>query len=141
MTEIEVNPAWLIDGEEPDWLKEFRRVQVYIENALEYNVGTATIQDIVDQIARGEMHLWTAENTAIVSQFVDFPRKRSLHLPFVGGNLEDIKKMAPSIINFAKAAKCDMLTTAGRRGWERTFLKDLNFRPVYHVMKMDIDHG
>lgn len=141
MTEIQVNPGWLKDGEEPDWLKEFRRVQFHIENALEYNSGTVILQDIVDQIAVGEMHLWAAEDSAIVTHFVEFPRALTLHIPFAGGNLKELEEMMPSLINFAKASNCDMVTVAGRRGWERSFLKEMSFRPAYQVLKMDIHHG
>lgn len=138
MTEIEVNPAWLKEGVEPEWLKEFRRVQFHIENALEYNANTLTLQDIVDQIATGEMHLWAGTDSAIITQIVQFPRRKALHVPFGGGNLAEIEEMHPYIIDFAKKAECNMITIAGRKGWERTFLKSVGFEFAYSVMKLEI---
>lgn len=141
MTELIVDKEWLVNGEEPDWLREFRRVQIHIENALEYNSGTILLQDIIDQIATGEMHLWAGKDSAIITQFVTFPRKKALHVPFAGGNLAEMEEMAPYVRLFAKTAKCDMVTVAGRKGWERTFLKGFDFKPIYTVFKMDVNYG
>jgi len=138
MKEIQVNPAWLKDGKEPEWLTEFRRVQIHIENALEYNADTLNLQDIADQIATSEMHLWAGADSAIVTHFVFFPRKKALHVPFGGGNLAEIEAMHPYIIEFAKTAGCQMISVAGRKGWERTFLKKTGFEFAYSVMILEI---
>lgn len=138
LTEIEVNPGWLKDGQEPEWLREFRRVQIHIENALEYNANTLVLQDIVDQIATGDMHLWAGTDSAIITQIVQFPRRRALHVPFGGGNLAEITEMHSYIVEFAKQCGCQMITIAGRKGWERTFLKTVGFEYAYSVLKLEI---
>ena len=138
MIDIEVNPGWLKDGVEPEWLTEFRRIQIHIENALEYNANTLILQDIVDQIATGDMHLWAGKDSAIITQIVIFPRRKVLHVPFAGGNLAEIEEMSPFIIDFAKRLGCDMISIAGRKGWERTFTKSLGFEFAYSVFKLEI---
>jgi hypothetical protein len=134
-----IKPEWLeADGTEQKWVSEFKRVQKHLENALEYSAGMLNLQDILDAIAISEMQLWAGEDSAIVSQISVYPRKKILHLPFVGGNLEELERMAPSIVAFAKHINCDMITTAGRRGWERTFLRQYNFKPMHYAMYTEI---
>ena len=136
---LAIKPEWLeADGAEPKWVSEFKRVQKHLENALEYSAGMFDLQDILDTIAISEMQLWAGEDSVIVSQISVYPRKKILHLPFVGGNLEELERMAPSIVEFAKFINCDMITTAGRRGWERTFLRQYNFKPMHYAMYSEI---
>ena len=127
------------DGSMPEWLQEFVRVSKHIENALEYNAGTHNIEDIMYSVAIGEMQLWTGKDSVIIGQIVVYPQKKVYHMPFVGGNLEDLREMAPSIIHFARYMECSMITTAGRRGWDRVpLLKELGFEPMHYAMKMEI---
>ena len=126
------------DGTQPDWLREFIRTQKHIEAALEYNAGTHDLSDVLHAIAIGEMQLWAGEDSVIISQVVVYPRKKVLHLPFVGGNLAELERMEPTIQEFARFLKCDLITSAGRKGWERSFLKELGYKPVYNVMAMEI---
>lgn len=126
------------DGTEPEWLSEFKRCKQYIADALEYNAGTHTLEDILDAVASNEMQLWPGNSSAIVGQIVVYPRKKAYHMPFVGGNLEELQLMGPSIIDFAKFVGCHMITTAGRRGWDRTFLRDIGFEPMHYAMKLEL---
>mgnify|MGYP000420338986 CR=1 FL=1 len=126
------------DGSAPEWLSEFKRCQQWIEDALEYNGGTHTIEDVLHAVATNEMQLWSADNSVIVGQIVQFPRKKAYHLPFVGGNLAEIESMGPSIRAFAKFLGCDWITSAGRRGWDRTFLRKEGFTPLYYVSKTEV---
>lgn len=127
------------DGSTPEWFAEFKRVQQYIEDALDYNAGMYEIDDVADAIATGEMQLFSGKESAIVSQIMIFPKKKVLHLPFVGGNMKELELMAPSIVEFGKFMNCNMITSAGRRGWDRSFLvRDYGFKPMHSALFMEI---
>lgn len=126
------------DKSQPEWLSEFIRCRKWIEDALEYSLGTHNVQDLLDGVATNELQLWTHTNTAIITQILVYPRKKLLHVPIVGGNLEEVEAITPSLIEFGKFTGCAGLTTAGRRGWERTFLRKFNFKPAYNCMLMEI---
>jgi hypothetical protein len=106
---------------------EWKRSKPWIEAALEYSLGSFTIEDIEERIAKGHMQFWPGERCALVSEFHIFPRKKWLHVPFIGGDLEEVKAMQPALWSFAKFHGCDGLTGGGRPGWERA-LRDLGWR-------------
>ena len=61
------------DGEMPVWVEKFKECEKFIVDALEYCNGTHELQDVADQIARGELQLWPANETALVSQIITYP--------------------------------------------------------------------
>ena len=108
---------------ERDIVDELYRCREWIENALEYSGGTHLYSDIVRSVLNYEMQLWSSKDSCIVTEFVNFPRKRFLHVFLCGGNMGEILDMQPAIVEFAKANGCDGLTSAGRPGWERVLGK------------------
>jgi len=126
------------DGSQPEWLSETIRCRKWIEDALEYSLGTHDFYDIVDGIATNALQLWASDKAVIVTEMMVYPRKKLLHAPVVAGNLEGVEEMTPTVIEFAKFMGCQGITTAGRRGWERTFLREYNFKPAYNCMLMEI---
>jgi hypothetical protein len=126
------------DGTMPEWAEQFVRCSKWIEDALKYSAGTHDIVDVLDAVATNRMQLWPGEQSAVVTEIMVYPRKKMLHVSLAGGNLKEISVMAPSIIDFAKHIEADGITIAGRRGWERTFVRDLNFKPLYYWMHMEI---
>lgn len=126
------------DDTQPEWLSEFIRCRKWIEDALEYSLGTHNVQDLLDDVATNELQLWSSDKAVIITQILVYPRKKLLHAPIVAGNLEGVAEMTPSVIEFAKFIECQGITTAGRKGWERTFLREYNFKPAYNCMLMEI---
>lgn len=126
------------DGTMPEWLEQFVRCRKWIEDALKYSADTHDIYDILDEVAYNRMQLWPGKESAIITEIMVYPKKKMLHVSLAGGNLKELSQMAPSIIEFAKFIECDGITIAGRRGWERTFVRDLNFKPLYYWLHMEI---
>jgi hypothetical protein len=133
-----IDPDYLNpDGTYPEWLSEFVRCRKWLEDALKYSAGTHSITDVLDAVATNHMQLWSCDTAAIVTEIMVYPQKKILHMPLVGGNLEGLELLAPSVKEFSKFINCDGVTIAGRRGWERTFVRDFGFKPLYHWMYME----
>lgn len=121
------------DGELPIWAKKFKECEKYIKDALEYSDGTHDLQDVADQIHNGDLQLWPANQTALVTQLIEYPKRKSIHVFLAGGNIDEIVNMEDSVFSWAKEQGCDMLTFTGRLGWGRSKLKDRGYK-VEHVM-------
>lgn len=106
---------------------EWQRCKHWIEAALEYSQGSFLIEDIEERVFDGRMQFWPGHNCAMVSEIQEYPRKKWLHIPFIGGNLEEVKSMQPHLWSFAKFMGCDGMTGGGRPGWARA-LRDLGWR-------------
>lgn len=104
--------------------EELARCRQWIEDALEYSGGTHEFEDIVAGIHRGAFQFWPAPKGAAITEIIEFPKKRVLHVFLAGGELDQIVDMDESAGKFAKAAGCSAMTIAGRKGWEKVLKKN-----------------
>jgi hypothetical protein len=107
-------------------INEMTRVRPFLEPALKYTNGTHDYIHLVEGVLTGQFHVWPTENSAIVTEFHNFPKERHLHIFLAGGDLEEIKQLHDNVVQFAEAAGCQALTLTGRPGWIKA-LDDLGF--------------
>jgi hypothetical protein len=112
--------------------------QTLIESALQYCGGTHIYEDIVQAVELEQMMFWRGENSCIVTEVADFPRKRVLHVFLAAGDLSELKEMEPSLQFFAKALECDAITLSGRSGWERS-LVSMGYKKIHTTLGKDLD--
>tara|TARA_A100001201_G_scaffold98253_1_gene84699 strand:+ start:715 stop:1110 length:396 start_codon:yes stop_codon:yes gene_type:complete len=117
----------------PEWEMQWIRCKPYIEEALRYQ-DSYTIDHVEDKISNGLFHLWAGKESALVTEFVIFPKHKVLNLLFCGGDYNELVKMLPSIEAFARAAECKRLYGGGRKGWSRK-LKHLGFEEEHMIRK------
>ena len=113
---------------EPDWVKEFRRCEQWLENALDYAHGTFDIQNVFEDVMNGNAQFWPGENSAVVTQIVNYPKKKVVHFFLAGGDIKELQDMEPGIIEWAKSQGCEAITLTGRPGWTRSFLNDIGYK-------------
>lgn len=104
---------------EEDARKEWARCRPMVEAALRHSAGTHTIEDVEDGVRASRYIVWTGTKSVAVTEFHQFPQARFLHIFLAGGDLEELKSMVPTWVNFAQFNGCSQLTICGRRGWER----------------------
>jgi hypothetical protein len=109
-----------------DLHKEVLRVRPFLQPALDLGNNTHDYVHIVNGILNGTLQLWPTENSALVTEFHNYPNKKYLHIFIAGGDLDEIRGVHPDLVSFAKATKCDGLTLNGRPGWIKA-LADLGF--------------
>tara|TARA_S200002703_G_scaffold14708_1_gene12611 strand:- start:160 stop:555 length:396 start_codon:yes stop_codon:yes gene_type:complete len=117
----------------PTWEMEWDRCKPWIEEALKYQ-DSYTIDHVEDKISKGLFHLWPGKKSALVTEFVIFPKHKVLNLLFCGGDYNELTEMLPSIEVFARAAECKRLYGGGRKGWARK-LKHLGFEEEHMIRK------
>lgn len=120
------------------WVQDFVRLEQHIANALSYSGGTHTVEDVFVGIVSGQFQFWPGQESAVVTEFRLYPRKKTLHYFLCGGTLEELEQMQQQIEQWAKAQGCDAITTAGRPGWTKSFLNKQGFRPQWTVMSKEL---
>lgn len=116
---------------------EWDRCTPWIAAALEFDPGH-DLADAKAKVMAGEAQFWPGINSAIVTEVVETPKLRSLHIWLVGGDLKElVEDMLPVLTDFAKRAGCTKMSVAGRKGWERVLLGK-GFVPAWRVAMKDI---
>lgn len=118
--------------------QEAEKARAFIEAALEYSGGTHTFGDVVGALVSGEMQLWATDTTAVVTELQMFPQYRACNFFLAGGDMNQLAHFQRVIGEWAKAQGCQRLTITGRRGWERTFLKDEGYTPKWTTFSKEL---
>jgi hypothetical protein len=104
------------------------KVRGYIAGATERTRGRYEPEDVLYEILDQKLLLWVAlKNRRVVgvatSRFLEYPRKRVLLVPFLGG--DDFKSWGPDMLTllkkWASGNDCDTLEASGRPGWSKVF--------------------
>lgn len=119
-------------------LTEFWRLRKHIEAALEYSAGTHTIDDVADLILRGKLQCWEGSDSIIITEIVVYPQLKDLHFFLAGGDLDEISLMEPLITAWGKSLGCTRVSLAGRKGWQKSFLKDRGYEPKWSVLSKEL---
>jgi hypothetical protein len=118
--------------------EDLERLRHHVEAALEYSGGTHGIEDIAEGLKSGRFQLWPADNSVIVTEIIVYPRLKNLHFFLAGGDLDEIRLMQPLVESWGKSMGCTRVSLAGRKGWEKTFLKDRGYKPKWFVLSKDL---
>ena len=108
---------------------QWERCVGFFGDALSYSNGTHTIEDIKEAVACGKMQFWPGVNSVIVTELIQFPRKKACNVFAAGGSLKEILIMRAFIEAWAKDNRCDFIQCSGRKGWDRV-LKDSDHRYI-----------
>jgi hypothetical protein len=108
----------------PAEMLDFSRYRVQIQSALDYAGDTHTVDDVADMIAAGRAFLWPGPASVIVTELVEHPRQKLLHFFLAAGVRRELAAMTPYILAWGRSQGCTRASLVGRKGWQRTFLKD-----------------
>lgn len=98
-----------------DWAK----AKKYIEAALEHSKGTHTIDDVCLMVGAGVLKLWALEKSAMLTEFLNFPRMKVLNVFIAGGDLDELLKLEQDLMIYAKDNGCAQIREMGRKGWAK----------------------
>lgn len=104
------------------------QVRAWLRPALEVE-GTHDIEDVEQAVETGHMQLWVGPKGAVITEVLNFPRKKVLHFFLAGGEMDQIKDFKASVFAWGKAQGCTEMTLTGRVGWQRA-LPDWKLKSV-----------
>lgn len=116
-------------------LDELERLAHHIEAALAYSGDTHSLLHVVDAIKDGSAQFFPLENSVIVTEIVDYPKRAVCRIWLAGGEMDELIEAEKSIVKWARSHGCDGMEIIGRKGWERQ-LKD--YKPASTVLIKEI---
>ena len=119
-------------------------VKEYLQGAEDYTHGRYEVEDILDSITDYDHTLWIAFTEegikgVVVTNFIDYPRKRMLCMSFCGGvQLENWKDpMLQLLQRWAKDNECDGIEATARLGWSKIFKSD-GHKPLWQTFELPL---
>ena len=91
----------------------------FINAALAYSGHSHTLDDVAQVVAKGDAQFWHAEDAGLVTEIVEYPRRRTLRFWLAGGDLDTLKDIEKDAIEWSKPWGCVACEIVGRRGWIR----------------------
>jgi hypothetical protein len=110
----------------------------FLEKALSLAGDTHSFEDVRKGIEEDKLQFWPGINSAIITEIIEYPQKRTLHCFLAGGNLAELEVMYPMVEAWGREKGCVFASTYGRPGWERTFLKREGWTPRTVVMTKEL---
>ena len=116
----------------PGW----NRTKHFLLDALEYEQGLYTLDDVLQALKAGTLQFWPAENSALVTDLVQHPQGLQLEYWLAGGDLKELRQLASLVESWAmqKGAICAKIT--GRR-WARALEGDWKEVATISVKRLD----
>ena len=122
----------------PKWEKELKRCKKYLLPVFK-KFDTYNWSDVVENVRQGRWYLLTLPNSALLIEFLEYPRKRVLYVLAAGGKLEEIIKSESDVISIGKARKCDSIEVRGRLGFEKITKNIKGWKKQYTVISKNIN--
>lgn len=120
-------------------LEDFRP---QIEAALRHAGGTHTFDDVRDQVQAGRLKFWAGPQSVVITEIIQYPRKRILNFFLAGGNMAELQAMYPHLIEWGRAQGCSGAVITGRRGWARSFLtRNEGWNETLVVLERELSDG
>lgn len=120
-------------------------VEPYVIKALKYASGKYQPEDVRNLVVEYGYPLWVAFDDegikgAVITRFIQYPRKKYLFLEFCGGR-DGFSWKAPMLSvlrSWAADNDCDGIEGAGRDGWQKVFEKD-GYKPTLRHFEMPLN--
>ena len=122
----------------PKWEKELKRCKKYLLPVFK-KFDTYNWSDVVENVRQGRWYLLTLPNSALLIEFLEYPRKRVLYVQAAGGKLEEIIKSESDVKSIGKARKCDSIEVRGRLGFEKITKNIKGWKKQYTVISKNLN--
>ena len=122
----------------PKWQQELERCKKYLLPVFD-KFDTYNWSDVVENVKQGRWWLLALPNSAMLIEFLQYPRKRVLYVLAAGGKLEEILTTENDVISIAKAKECNSIEVRGRLGFEKIAKKYKGWRKQYTVISKELE--
>jgi hypothetical protein len=90
-----------------------------LEKALALGGSTHTVDDVLDQIARGDAQLWVDDRAIVVTEVRQCPRKKVLYAWLATGELDACVTLLRRAVEWGTEQGCELAIATGRKGWTK----------------------
>ena len=122
----------------PKWESELKRCKKYLLPVFK-KFDTYNWEDVVENVRQGRWYLLSLPNSALLIEFLEYPRKRVLYVLAAGGKLEEIIKSEDDVISIAKAKECNSIEVRGRLGFEKITKNIKGWKKQYTVISKNLN--
>ena len=122
----------------PKWQQELERCKKYLLPVFD-KFETYNWEDVVENVRQARWYLLALPNSALLIEFLEYPRKRILYVLAAGGKLEEIVKAESDVISIGKSKECDSIEIRGRLGFEKVTSKIKGWGKQYTVISKKIN--
>ena len=122
----------------PKWQQELERCKKYLLPVFD-KFDTYNWEDVVENVRQARWYLLALPNSALLIEFLEYPRKRILYVLAAGGKLEEIIKAESDVISIAKSKECNSIEIRGRLGFEKVTSKIKGWKKQYTVISKNIN--
>lgn len=112
-----------LDPSTTSFLDDVYRCKKWIVDALKYAHNSHTFEQVIEIVKRGDAQLWAFEDSAIVTEIINYPQRRTLRFWLAGGNIKTLLEVEPKIRKWSILYNCKAVEIIGRKGWGKV-LKD-----------------
>lgn len=91
----------------------------FLRPAIEMMHGLHDSGTVLEAILDRRAELWPGKAAAVVTEFIEYPKGRTLHFWLAGGDLDELREQEQQIAAWAADRGCSDVTISGRRGWVR----------------------
>lgn len=128
-----------MEAEQLDHLhEEIERCREWLQAALDHGGNSHDVEHIEEGIRCNQFQAWFAEDAVLVTELIDYPNYRVVHVFLAGGSLETILQMRPDIERFGQHFGCKYLSINGRPGWARA-LKEFGYDRGLQTVSKHLD--
>lgn len=94
-------------------------LQRRLMRALDVAGKTHGPEDVARAVSEGRMQAWTAGDSLVVTEVLEFPKAKALNVFLAVGNLDEVMSLQPAIEAFGREHGCKVMRMEGRKGWAR----------------------
>ena len=98
---------------------DVNRCKKWVVDALDYAHNSHSFEQVIDIVKRGDAQFWAFSDSAIVTEIIEYPQRRTLRFWLAGGNLKTLLDVEPKIRKWSILYQCEAVEIIGRKGWEK----------------------
>ena len=98
---------------------DVNRCKKWVVDALEYAHNSHSFEQVINIVKRGDAQFWAFSDSAIVTEIIEYPQRRTLRFWLAGGNLKTLLDVEPKIRKWSILYRCEAVEIIGRKGWEK----------------------
>lgn len=116
-----------------------RALSELFDRALHKGGDTHSRQDVAEGVASGRYQYFGDDSCALVTEIVEYPNGRRLHIFLAAGDYSRIvETWIPKLRDFAADNGCASITTTARHGFLKRLPK-IGWRPTHTVFELKLE--